>query len=142
MSDLILLDGDQVVFQPTFGLAMVVAQPGHLQGSGPATLNGKKIGVDGDETRVSVPGCMYTTALQPIPGTGTLKIASLAGDQRAGKTKSGGAPVLLVGSSFEARFEVQAPAQQPTPGGPVPDPTPSYSGSGQFITANTKFTGC
>ena len=35
-----------------------------------------------------------------------------------------------------AKFEVQTPAQQPTPGGPVPDATPQYSGQGQFMPIN------
>ena len=140
MSDFILIDQDQAMFQPNFGPAVVVVRPGNLKASGPATLNGKKLAVDGDEKDVSVPGCMYMTPQYSIPGTGTLKIASLAGDQKAKKTTSGGKPVLLKGSTFTASFEVQSPAQQPaTP--PVPDATPKYTGSGSFVTTNTKFRG-
>ena len=106
--------------------------------AGAATLNGKKLCVAGDEGSVSVPGCPYFTASHPIPGTGTLEIAALAGDQTATKTRSAGAFVLLVGSSFTASFSVQSPAQQPTPGGPIPDPVPKYSGTGSLVTTNTK----
>ncbi len=138
MSDLVLMDGDQVVFLPAFSPAIVIVQPGKLAGSGPATLNGKAICVDGDETKVSVPGCAYMTPSHPIPGTGTLKIAALAGNQKATHTQTGGKLVLLKGAMFTAKFEVQSPAQQPTPGGPVPDASPQYSGQGQFVTLNSK----
>ncbi len=143
MSKLILIDGDQVIFQPSFGAATVVVQPGRLRAGGPATLGGKKICVEGDESQVAVPGCTYITAQHSIPGTGTLKIAALAGDQTARKTNTGGKPLLLQGSQFTAKFEVQSPAQQPPPGpgSPVPDATPQYSGRGTFMPANHKFTG-
>jgi len=138
MSDFVLIDGDQVLFLPAFTPAIVVVQPGKLAGSGPATIGGKAMAVDGDESKVSVPGCSYITASHPIPGVGTLKIQSLAGNQKATKTQTGGKKVLLKGAMFTAKFEVQSPAQQPTPGGPVPDATPQYSGQGQFLTTNTK----
>lgn len=143
MADYVLVDGDMAIFKPSFGAAVVVVVPGTLRGSGPATLGGKKLCVDGDEGSVSVAGCMYITGQHSIPGTGTLEIASLAGDQKASKTNNDGKPVLLVGGSFNARFKVQSPAQQPPPGAgpPVPDATAEYSGSGQFITTNTKFRG-
>jgi hypothetical protein len=143
MADFILLEGDKAIFLPNFGPAMVVVKPGDLKGSGPATLNGKKICVDGDEKKVSVPGCMYMAPPYVIPGTGTLKIAALAGNQKAQKTKTGGKLVLLKGSNFTAKFEVQNPAKQPPPGpgSPIPDATPQYSGSGMFVTTNMKFQG-
>ncbi len=143
MPDFILIEGDKANFLPNFGAAIVVVQPGDLKGSGPATLNGKKLCVDGDEKNVSVPGCSYMTPQYSIPGTGTLKIASLAGDQKAKKTKTGGKAVLLKGSMFTAEFEVQSPAQQPPPGpgSPIPDSTPKYTGMGTFITTNLKFQG-
>ena len=136
MGDKVLTDGDTVVFLPAFSSASVVVQPGRIPGSGPAAIGGKKICVDGDEARVSVPGCMYMTPSHPIPGVGTLKIATLAANQKARTTRTGGKPVLLKGSLFTARFEVQTPAQQPTPTGPVPDATPQYSGQGQFMPIN------
>ena len=143
MSDFILIDGDIVNFLPSFGAAIVVVRPGTFKGSGPATLNGKKICVDGDEKDVSVPGCTYTTPQYSIPGTGTLKIAALAGNQKARKTQTGGKLVLLKGGNFTAKFEVQSPAKQPPPGpgSPIPDATPEYSGNGTFITTNLKFKG-
>jgi hypothetical protein len=142
MPDFILIDGDVVNFLPNFGIAIVIVQPGKLRGSGPGTVNGKKICVDGDETKVSVPGCIYMTPQYSIPGMGTLKIAALAGNQKAKKTKTGGKPVLLRGSIFTAKFEVQSPAKQPAgTGSPIPDAIPQYSGKGIFITTNIKFQG-
>lgn len=141
MPDYILIDGDKANFTPAFGLATVVVQPGNLKGSGPATLDGKKLCVDGDEKNVSVPGCAYTTAIHSIPGVGTLKIQAIVPNQKAQKTATGGKLVLLKGSNFIAKFEVQTPAQQPAPSGPVPDGTPQYIGSGSFITTNIKFQG-
>jgi len=143
MADYVLLDGDQAVFLPSFGAATVVVQPGKLAGSGPATLGDKKLCVDGDEASVAVRGCIYMTPQHSIPGTGTLEISALAGDQKASKTRSGDTLVLLVGSTFTAQFTVQSPAQQPPPGpgSPIPDAMTIYSGSGSFITTNTKFRG-
>ena len=141
MSKLILIDGDTALFMPTFGPATVLPRPGTLQASGPGTYKGKKICVEGDEKNVSVPGCVYMTPTHPIPGTGTLKIDALAVGQKARKTKTGGKAVLLKGGNFTAKFEVQSPAQKPTPSGPLPDATLHYSGTGLFNTTNLKFQG-
>jgi len=143
MSDFILINGDEAIFNPNFGAAVVAMRPGILQGSGPATFGGQKLCVDGDEKRVAVLGCSYITPQYSIPGVGTLKIAALAANQKAKKTQTGGKPVLLLGRKFTAKFEVTAPAKQPPPGpgAPIPDPTSQYSGSGSFITANTRFKG-
>lgn len=142
MSDTVILDGDLALFLPVFGAATVVALPGRITGSGPPTLGGRAICIQGDESSVEVPGCMYMTPQYSIPGTGTLRIAALAGDQSAQKSRIGGQPMLLRGGRFTAKFQVQAPAQQPPPGTapPIPDSTPEYSGSGSFIATNLKLT--
>jgi hypothetical protein len=137
--DYALVDGDQAVFLPSFGAAIVVVRPGTLRGSGATTLNGRKLCVVGDEAGVSVPGCLYMTPSCPIPGSGTLAIAGLASDQRAQAANTGQVLLLLVGGQFEARFSVQQPALQPTASGsPVPDPVTQYSGFGRFTTTNSK----
>jgi hypothetical protein len=138
MSDYVILDGDQAVFIPAFGAAVVVVRPGRMMATGMTSLMGKKICLKGDETKVMIPGCVYTTPVYSIPGVGTLKINALGGNQTSKKTKSGGKEVIVKGSTFTAVFEVQTPAQQPGPP-PVPDATPQYSGNGNFITTNTKF---
>jgi hypothetical protein len=139
VSDVILIDSDLANFQPTFGAATVAVRPGPITASGPARVTGKAACVAGDESSVSVAGCAYFAGQYSIPGTGTLTIASLAGDQQAQTCSTGGKKLLLKGSSFTARFSVTMPAMQPPPGpgSPIPDPTPSYSGSGSFIAANT-----
>jgi hypothetical protein len=142
MSDHVLIDGDKANFIPNFGEAPVVVQPGTLIASGPATVNGTKVCVAGDETSVSVNACTYTTPSHPEPGSGTLRITQLAANQTAQKTRSGKTVVLLVGSSFKATFTVQTPAMlQRPPLSPDTDKTPQYSGTGTFTTQNTKFTG-
>jgi len=135
MADFILIDGDTVVFMPSVGSATVVVQPGTISGSGAATINDKAMCVEGDEEQVSVPGCAYISGSFTIPGTGTLKISSLAQDQVATKTTSGDKAVLLKGSTFTSKFEVQSPAKSPPPGtsSPIPDPMTEYTGgSGTF----------
>jgi len=141
MPDFVLIDGDLAVFLPTFGAATVVVQPGTMKGSGPGTWNGKNWCVDGDEKQLAVPGCSYITPVYSIPGVGTLKIAALAANQKAKDTQSNGKAVLLKGGQFTAKFEVQAPAQQPppTPGPPIPDSMKTYSGLGSFTTFNTNY---
>ncbi len=138
--DTVLIDGDQALFQPAFGAATAVPRPGQLAASGPATVGGKPLAVDGDESSVSVAGCLYMTPQYSIPGTGTLVIAALAGDQKAGKTRTGGKAVLLVGSQFTAELRVESPAQQPPPGGgsPIPDATPQYRGQGRSLPTTVK----
>ena len=140
MSDFILIDGDIVIFMPSFPPATVVVQPGTLKGSGKANFSGKPICIEGDEKDVEVPGCMYISGGFVIPGVGTLKIQTLNADQIATKTNSNDKKVLLKGSMFTAVFEVQTPAQQPAPpSAPVPDPTPQYTGQGQFVTTNLQW---
>jgi hypothetical protein len=141
MPDFVLIDGDTVMFLPSFGAATVVVQPGTLTAGGTATRGKKKLCVDGDEANVSVPGCTYIAGSYVIPGTGTLKIDALGGDQVATKTQTGGKKVLLMGSTFTAKFEVQSPAKMPTSSGTVPDSMTSYTGSGSFVTTNTKLRG-
>jgi hypothetical protein len=138
--DHVLIDGDQVMFMPTFGPAVVVVQPGRLRASGKATLNGKKLCIVGDESSVSVPGCMYMTPQYVIPGVGTLEIKALADNQKSRDVFDGGTQLMLVGQLFDARFKVDAPAKQPPPGpgSPIDDATKQYEGKGRFITTNVK----
>lgn len=144
MSDIIIVDGDQVVFQPAFGAATVIPVPGNISGSGKATFNSAKLCIEGDESTVRVEGVTYFTPVYSIPGTGTLLIDQPASDQVAKHTKTGGAKMILKGGNFTAKFQVQAPAMQPPPGAgsPVPDPTTVYSGGkGSFISFNSKLKG-
>ena len=141
MSDFVIVDGDKAYFLPNFGMAIVMVQPGTITGSADATWKNKPMCIEGDETSVEVAGCSYTAGPYAIPGSGTLTINQLNADQVATKTKSKKTAAILKGSQFIAQFEVQSPAQQPTPNGPVPDPTPQYSGQGVFQTTNSHYKG-
>jgi hypothetical protein len=141
MTDFVVIDGDMAQFLPSFGMATVIVQPGTMPGSGPATKGGKPFCLAGDEANLQVPGCTYMTAQHTIPGVGTLGIKALAGDQQTTKTTHKGKALILVGSRFQAKFTVSAPAMQPPPGpgSPIPDATAEYSGQGTFVTNNTGF---
>lgn len=143
MADHVLVNGDMAIFEPAFGAATVVVLPGTLTATGEASVGGVMMCIEGDEASVSVPGCPYMTGQYSIPGVGTLEIDALAADQVATKTKTSDTAVMLVGSKFTAKFSVNSPAMQPPPGpsSPIPDSTPQYSGSGQFVTTNIKFRG-
>jgi hypothetical protein len=140
MSDLIIIDGDMVNFLPSFGAATVVPIPTTISGTASKLkVTGKAASLEGDEKDVKSQGCMYVAPPYVIPGTGTLKIDKLNSDQLTEKTLAEGKKVILKGSQFDAVFEVQSPAQQPTSGPPVPDSTSKYSGGkGMFVPANSK----
>lgn len=137
MSDEILRSGDQAIYNPAFGPALVTVRPGILTGTGPrVNVTQANLCVQGDEASASVPGCPYMSGSFTIPGVGTLSIAALGADQLSKKSRAGGKFLMLRGTTFTAQFQVTVPAQMPTPGGPVPDPVPLYSGSGSFQTGN------
>jgi hypothetical protein len=137
MSDEILRSGDQAIYNPTFGPAMVTVSPGTLTGTG-AQVNAVKarVCVQGDQASATVPGCAYVSGPFVTPGTGTLSISALGVDQLSRKSRSGGKPLMLRGTTSTAKFEVISPATKPGPEGPVPDPTLTYTGSGSFRTGN------
>jgi hypothetical protein len=136
MLDSILISGDQAIFNPIFAKAIVLPLPGFLIGSGRAKVQGRTIYVEGDEKKVIVPPCAYTSPPFVTPGTGRLSIESLAANQKARRVKSGGKAVLLKGSTFKAKFQVILPATQVPPIPPAPDTTLQYSGTGTFMTTN------
>jgi hypothetical protein len=45
-----------------------------------------------------------------------------------------GKPILIKGTPFMAEFTVMAPAMQPTPVGPIPDPVAKKPGMAEFVT--------
>ena len=140
VSAAILVTGDLAVFTPDFGPAIVVVRPGTLAGSGPARHSGKPVCVEGDESKVQVPGCSYVAGNFSTPGVGTLEIQRLADDQLSRGVQTGGKHVLRAHGEFVARFTVTVPATQPGPT-PTPDATPSYTGRGQFTTTNLNARG-
>jgi len=141
-TDIIIIDGDMAIFQPTMGDATVVVKPGTMTGTGKTTIKGTPVCIEGDEMKLKVSGCNYITKEHLKPGTGTLQISALGGDQLATKTNSGKKAVILKGSDFKSVFMVDLPAQDIKPvasgGAPIPDKVPFYKGTGQFIPANQK----
>lgn len=140
MADFILVDGDNVTFTPVFGGALVTVKPCNIKGTGLDTVLGRKMCVEGDEKLVAVHGCPYTRPPFAIPGVGVIKIKQLGPNQIARQKKTAnGKRVLLVGSGFQASFEVLTPAMMPPPSGagaPIPDSLREYIGRGQFMTTN------
>jgi hypothetical protein len=136
--DFVIINGDQALFDPSFPPATVIAPPGVINGSAKMSVNKLTACVEGDESSVVVSGAAYFTPSFPIPGVGTLTIESLGPDQRAKKVKSADRALILRGTKFRARFQVSAPASINVSGGTVFDPNPIYSGTGSFITTNTR----
>jgi len=138
MSDFMLLTEDVVHFDPAFGVAVVAVMPGVLEGSANASLGEKKVCVEGNEAKVKVSGCAYTTSVYSKAGSGTLTIESLAEGQKAQKTKFDEKPALLKGGKFIAKFTVDVQAMKPPTD--TPDETPFYLGRGVFKTNNDQWT--
>lgn len=132
-----IVTGDQVVFLPNFGSAIITPIPGVITGSATKTLvTNKPVCLEGDEKKVTVPGVVYINAAYSIPGVGVLTIQALGGDQTSKKTTIEGKAPILKGMQFDAKFTVNTPAQMPTPGGPVPDSVPTFMGKGMFVPSN------
>lgn len=132
-----IVTGDQVMFLPNFGSAVITPIPGVITGSATKTfVTGKPVCLEGDEKKVVVPGVAYINAAYTIPGVGILTIQALGGDQTSKKTKIEGKAPILMGTLFDAKFTVNVPAQMPTPGGPVPDSVPMFMGKGMFVPTN------
>lgn len=137
MSDLLVIDGDALKFETSFGDNIVTPTASCvIQGSGEAEITNKKICVLGDESRVSI-AATYTRSTHPTPGTGTLTIAALAADQQAAFVTAG-TVVIVVGSHFTARFTPSSPAMDPQ-GKPDTDLN-AVTGAGTFINSQTFVT--
>lgn len=136
--DFVIITSDKAIFDPSFPPATVTAPPGVITGTAKIKASNMVACIAGDESSVVVSGAVYFTPSFPIPGAGTLTIESLGPDQKATKAKSNGTVLILKGTKFRARFQVSAPAQVVVSGSTVPDPTPIYSGTGSFITTNTR----
>src|SRR5262245_28180332 len=130
----VVLNGDTVNFEASFGTATIVPKPGKITGTGMKLSSGAIACVEGDESSVSVPLVDYTSGVY-VGGKGTLTIKQLNSDQKAGKLTVGGKKAILVGSKFDATFTVTLKAKDPNP---TDDPNSSYEGKGSFTTSDTK----
>lgn len=113
-----------------------IAAPVPLIGSSTSvTVGGQPVCLQGDELPPSIKVPLtYTAPPFVTPGTGKLNIELLPTNLTA--TTEQGKKIILKGATFPATFNVQTPAQQPTPTGPVPDPLIVKNCTCQFITTN------
>jgi Contractile injection system spike tip protein len=137
VGDFIIKTNDMLqVTVPPPAVVPPLAAPIPLIGSGTTvTIGGVPVCLQGDEAPPSVKVPLpYTSPPFVTPGMGTLTIMLLP-TNLSQKTVQG-KPMLLKGQTFNATFDVQSPAMQPTPAGPVPDPVMSKPCTCQFITTN------
>ncbi|WP_243465176.1 hypothetical protein [Photorhabdus temperata] len=60
MSKQLVVDGDNLLFEPLFGNRQVtLLGPATIRGSGHAQIQGKKIAIVGDEKKVQISGAIY-----------------------------------------------------------------------------------
>jgi hypothetical protein len=138
VSDYIIRTGDmlQVTIDPPAIVPMLMA-PGPLMGTSTNfKVMDQFVCLLGDQIPMAWRSPMpYTAPPFVTPGTGMLQVVLLPTNQTA--TTENGGVILIKGGTFQAMFNVQVPAMQPTPAGPVPDPLAVKSGTAQFITINT-----
>lgn len=137
MADFIIRTNDMIsITVPPPAIVPMLAAPIPLIGTGTTVLvGGQPVCLQGDETPPSIMGPMpYTAPPFVTPGTGTIDIELLP-DNLSMKSIQG-KPMILKGATFFAQFNVQTPAMQPTPGGPVPDPLLIKPCTCQFISTN------
>jgi hypothetical protein len=136
--DVIIVNADMIqitINPPTIVPPLMVPVP--LVATGFTTVSDQKVCVEGDELPPSLKAPLpYTSPPYVIPGTGKVSV-TLKPANKTSASIDDGKKMLLKGQTFDAKFQVQVPAQQPSPGGPVPDPSPSYSGTAVFISTNT-----
>ena len=131
-----VVSGDTVTFLPSFGNAIVIPMPVPVVGTGSATVDGRRVAVEGDEQSMTISGVQYIAAPYTVPGIGTLSIQQLMPDHYVDSSKSNGKRLIQKGSMFIAKFQVMTPAMQPTVQGVIPDSTTEYAGHGHFITTS------
>ena len=134
MTDIIIKTGDliRITIQPPTVIPAITS-PIPLIGSGTRVLLARQpICLQGDELppvlRVPLP---YTAPPFVTPGLGTLSVI-LTPANLALRTMNG-KPILIKGQPFVAQFQITAPAMQPTPAGPVPDPLLVKPGTAEFL---------
>ncbi|KMW71391.1 hypothetical protein TI10_21210 [Photorhabdus luminescens subsp. luminescens] len=131
MSKQLVVDGDNLLFEPLFGNRQVtILGPATIRGSGHAKIQGKKIVIVGDEKTVQLQA-QYITPSHPVPGMGIVTIAQLDTSQQVNFCLTP-ATVIIVGQQFTARFTPTQPANNPSSG---PDVTTPSMGKGRFIAS-------
>ena len=139
MGDFLIASNDMIQINvPPPALVPQLMAPIPLIGTGTTVLvSGQPVCLQGDELPAAIKGPLtYTAPPFVTPGTGTIEIELLP-DNLTMKTVQGKA-MIIKGATFFAQFNVQSPAMQPTPGGPVPDPLMVKPCTCQFISSNLK----
>lgn len=138
MSNLVIIDGDALTFNPQFGAITTTPPPQpRISGSGDASIGGKKICIVGDEKQVSFTVDYIKPPYNATPGKGTLTIKQLASDQQA-EFVTAPVPMIVVGSQFTAQFQPTTPAQN-LQGETDTDLSP-VTGVGTFINSQSFVT--
>jgi len=137
VGDFVIRSNDMIqITVPPPAVVPQLAAPIPLIGTGTTVMvGGQPVCLQGDECPPSIRGPLtYTAPPFVTPGTGTIEIELLP-DNLTMKTVQG-KPMIIKGATFLAQFNVQSPAMQPTPGGPVPDPLMVKPCNCQFITTD------
>lgn len=137
MGDVVVVTGDTVVFEQSFGNRTLLAPAqAVLAGTGLFRVNGMPACLMSDLAKIVVPGIPYASGNFTVPGVGMIQLVMAGPDQVARKVLSGG-PVLIKGKQCQAMFIPTAPAFDSMG---VPDPTVGVPtpGKGQFQVAQNK----
>ena len=136
-SDFIVRTGDmlQVTITPPAIVPQLMAPVPLVGTSTSLAVGGPFACLEGDELPPALKAPMpYTAPPFITPGTGTLQLTLTPANTT--QLTQNGKKILIKGQKFIAKFNVQSPAQQPTPAGPVPDPVAVKPGTAEFITTN------
>jgi hypothetical protein len=135
VGDFIIKTGDQIkITIPPPAIVPMIQAPVPMVGTGATVLESNKpICLQGDELPPPLRAPMpYTAPPFVTPGMGSLTLILTPANLT--KLTMNGKPIIIKGAAFQAIFNVSAPAMQPTPGGPVPDPVLVKPGTAMFIT--------
>ena len=139
MNNYVIRANDLANFLPLFTGATVTVPSFPMVATSDLKAEGIPVCLDGDQALVIIPGCPYVRPPYIIPGTGIVTIKLLGVDQLSVNTTYRDRRIILLGSVFDALFIKVVPAFAPNPSGaPIPDPTPTYNGTGFFSTSNYK----
>ena len=136
-ADFIIKTGDMIritIFPPAIVPPLMAPIP--LIGSSTnLTVNNMPVCLEGDELPPMLLAPQpYTAPPFVTPGTGTVSVTLTPMNKTL--LTDNGKPILIKGTPFMAEFTVMAPAMQPTPVGPVPDPVAKKPGMAEFVTTN------
>jgi Contractile injection system spike tip protein len=138
VGDFIIKTGDQIkITIPPPAIVPMLQAPVPLVGTGSMVMESNQpICLQGDELPPTLKAPMpYTAPPFVTPGMGSLQIILMPNNLTT--MTQNGKPIIIKGATFQAIFNVQSPAMQPTPAGPVPDPLLVKPGTAMFITTTT-----